>query len=99
MYLGDMVVNTGYPVMMVIMAVITKTQMSATVLTDTEKENIVCSFCICTGEVISLISRFQIIGGLKKPRGLRKRCNKARLNNFNFGLWNLSEERILNKKQ
>jgi len=63
--LGDMVENTGYPVMVVIMVDNTKIETDATVLPEIRKEDEVCCFCIYTGEVISLISSFQIIVGLK----------------------------------
>jgi hypothetical protein len=43
---GDMEIYTGYPVMVVIMVVITKIEMIATVLPEGIDENMACRFCI-----------------------------------------------------
>ncbi len=65
MYWGDMVVATGYPVIVVMMVEITKIEMDATVVPEVKNENLACCFFIYAGEVISLNHSFQIIEELK----------------------------------
>jgi hypothetical protein len=73
---GDMIIYTGYPVIVVMVIVITNEEMVAKPLQELLAENAACCFSILIPEVISLNNRFQSFCGKIFRIRLCNRCRK-----------------------